>query len=94
MLILTISTTQRPKYGLILVPLNSQHVSAGEKESNVHMIDHLLIAPKGEPIPQRPATTDMVARRLVHGALGMKRPTRTREQLQQEKDMLQSVRGK
>ncbi|CDS08397.1 hypothetical protein LRAMOSA09760 [Lichtheimia ramosa] len=49
-------------------------------------------SPKGEPIPQRPATTDMVARRLVHGALGMKRPTRTREQLQQEKDMLQSVR--
>lgn len=36
----------------------------------------------------------MVARRLVHGALGMKRPTRTREQLQQEKDMLQSIRGK
>ncbi|CDH52913.1 hypothetical protein RO3G_09832 [Lichtheimia corymbifera JMRC:FSU:9682] len=47
---------------------------------------------KGEPIPQRPVTTDMVARRLVHGALGMKRPTRTREQLQQEKDMLQSIR--
>ncbi|KAI7875175.1 hypothetical protein K492DRAFT_240424 [Lichtheimia hyalospora FSU 10163] len=47
---------------------------------------------KGEPIPQRPVTTDMVARRLVHGALGMKRPARTPEQLQQEKDMLQSAR--
>lgn len=54
----------------------------------------LGIATKGEPIPQRPVTTDMVARRLVHGALGMKRPTRTREQLQQEKDMLQSIRGR
>lgn len=62
----------------------------------VHIVDFffLWIATKGEPIPQRPVTTDMVARRLVHGALGMKRPTRTREQLQQEKDMLQSIRGK
>ncbi|KAI9322830.1 hypothetical protein BX666DRAFT_2023266 [Dichotomocladium elegans] len=34
----------------------------------------------------------MVARRLVHGALGMRRPTQTAEQRQAEKDMLQAVR--
>ncbi|KAF7731513.1 Coiled-coil domain-containing protein r3hcc1l [Apophysomyces ossiformis] len=44
------------------------------------------------PIPRRPTTTDMVARRLVHGALGVKGPSRTAEQRQAEKDMLKAAR--
>lgn len=42
--------------------------------------------------PRRPATTDMVARRLIHGALGI-RLVKTPEQRQAEKDLLQAARG-
>jgi hypothetical protein len=44
-------------------------------------------------VPRRPATTDMVARRLVHGALGVRAPSRSKEQRQAEKDALKSARG-
>lgn len=43
-------------------------------------------------VPRRPPTTDMVARRLVHGALGVRAP-RSKEQRQAEKDVLKSARG-
>ncbi|KAJ2963703.1 hypothetical protein NQZ79_g1292 [Umbelopsis isabellina] len=43
-------------------------------------------------VPRRPATTDMVARRLVHGALGVRAPSRSKEQRQAEKDVLKSAR--
>ncbi|KAG1136200.1 hypothetical protein G6F37_012205 [Rhizopus arrhizus] len=43
--------------------------------------------------PRRPATTDMVARRLIHGALGI-RLVKTPEQRQAEKDLLQAAREK
>jgi len=42
-------------------------------------------------VPRRPPTTDMVARRLVHGALGVRAPSRSKEQRQAEKDVLKSV---
>ncbi|KAI9290345.1 hypothetical protein BC943DRAFT_313780 [Umbelopsis sp. AD052] len=42
-------------------------------------------------LPRRPPTTDMVARRLVHGALGVRAP-RSKEQRQAEKDVLKSAR--
>ncbi|KAI9498586.1 hypothetical protein BDB00DRAFT_867219 [Zychaea mexicana] len=41
-------------------------------------------SPQGQPIPRRPATSDVVARRLVHGALGVRGPARTPEQRQAE----------
>jgi hypothetical protein len=44
------------------------------------------------PVPRRPATTDMVAKRLVHGALGV-RSLKTAEQRQAEKDLLKAARG-
>ncbi|KAG0174830.1 Coiled-coil domain-containing protein r3hcc1l [Apophysomyces sp. BC1034] len=44
------------------------------------------------PIPRRPTTTDMVARRLVHGALGVRGPAKTTEQRQAEKDILKAAR--
>lgn len=47
-----------------------------------------------KPVRQRPMTTDMVARRLVHGALGVKGPPRTAAQREVERNMLQAVRSK
>lgn len=44
------------------------------------------------PVPKRPPTTDMVARRLVHGALGV-RSVKTAEQLKAEKDLIRAARG-
>ncbi|KAI7860779.1 hypothetical protein BDC45DRAFT_492785 [Circinella umbellata] len=46
-----------------------------------------------QPIPRRPATTDMVARRLINGALGVRGPTRTPEQREKERALLQAERG-
>lgn len=43
-------------------------------------------------MPRRPATTDMVARRLVHGALGV-RTIKTPEQRQAEQELLKQARG-
>ncbi|KAL7316473.1 hypothetical protein PS15m_005559 [Mucor circinelloides] len=43
------------------------------------------------PIPRRPVTTDMVARRLVHSALGV-RSTKTAEQRQAEKELLKAAK--
>lgn len=45
------------------------------------------------PPPRRPTTTDMVAKRLVHGALGVK-VAKSPEQKIAEKQMLQAARGK
>jgi hypothetical protein len=50
----------------------------------------LLIA--SGPVPRRPATTDMVAKRLVHGALGV-RSVKTPEQREAEKELLKQARG-
>lgn len=44
------------------------------------------------PVPRRPVTTDMVARRLVHSALGV-RSTKTAEQRQAEKELLKAAKG-
>lgn len=43
-------------------------------------------------MPRRPVTTDMVARRLVHGALGVK-AVKTAEQRQAERDLLKQAKG-
>ncbi|KAL9538924.1 hypothetical protein MBANPS3_010584 [Mucor bainieri] len=43
------------------------------------------------PIPRRPVTTDMVAKRLVHSALGV-RSTKTAEQRQAEKELLKAAK--
>ncbi|KAI8636782.1 hypothetical protein BD408DRAFT_425566 [Parasitella parasitica] len=43
------------------------------------------------PVPRRPVTTDMVARRLVHSALGV-RSMKTAEQRQAEKELLKAVK--
>ncbi|KAK4514612.1 uncharacterized protein ATC70_002212 [Mucor velutinosus] len=48
------------------------------------------IKPSG-PIPRRPVTTDMVAKRLVHSALGV-RSTKTAEQRQAEKELLKAAK--
>lgn len=45
------------------------------------------------PIPRRPVTTDMVAKRLVHSALGVK-SIKTAEQRQAEKELLKAAKGK
>ncbi|KAI8889767.1 hypothetical protein K501DRAFT_207617 [Backusella circina FSU 941] len=50
----------------------------------------LEIKPTG-PVPRRPVTTDMVAKRLVHGALGV-RTVKTPEQRAAEKELLQAAR--
>ncbi|KAG2226961.1 hypothetical protein INT45_006368 [Circinella minor] len=47
-----------------------------------------------QPIPRRPATTDMVARRLINGALGVRGPTRTPEQREKERALLQAERDR
>lgn len=44
------------------------------------------------PVPRRPATTDMVARRLVHGALGV-RTVKTPEQREAERELLKQAKG-
>ncbi|KAI9246840.1 hypothetical protein EDC94DRAFT_626893 [Helicostylum pulchrum] len=51
---------------------------------------HIDKKPSG-PVPRRPVTTDMVARRLVHGALGVK-SSKTAEQRQVEKELLKQAR--
>ncbi|KAI9486182.1 MAG: hypothetical protein EXX96DRAFT_534460 [Benjaminiella poitrasii] len=43
------------------------------------------------PIPRRPVTTDMVAKRLVHSALGV-RTVKTAEQRQAERELLKAAR--
>ncbi|KAF1802877.1 hypothetical protein V8B55DRAFT_1353525 [Mucor lusitanicus] len=43
------------------------------------------------PIPRRPVTTDMVAKRLVHSALGVK-SIKTAEQRQAEKELLKAAK--
>lgn len=43
-------------------------------------------------MPRRPVTTDMVARRLVHGALGVK-AVKTAEQRQAERDLIKQAKG-
>lgn len=43
------------------------------------------------PIPRRPVTTDMVAKRLVHSALGVK-SMKTPEQRQAEKELLKAAK--
>lgn len=45
------------------------------------------------PPPRRPMTTNVVARRLVHNALGVRSPVRTPEQRKAEEEMLKNARG-
>ncbi|KAI8367705.1 uncharacterized protein BYT42DRAFT_648706 [Radiomyces spectabilis] len=44
------------------------------------------------PVPPRPATTDMVARRLVHGALGVRSPSKSADQRAAERELLKAAR--
>ncbi|KAI8985140.1 hypothetical protein BDB01DRAFT_850196 [Pilobolus umbonatus] len=52
---------------------------------------HIEMKPAG-PVPRRPMTTDMVAKRLVHGALGVKTPLKSAEQRKAEQEMLSRAR--
>ncbi|CEP11600.1 hypothetical protein [Parasitella parasitica] len=51
---------------------------------------HVENKPSG-PVPRRPATTDMVAKRLVHSALGV-RSIKTEEQRHAEKELLKAAK--
>ncbi|GAB5593425.1 hypothetical protein Unana1_08325 [Umbelopsis nana] len=55
------------------------------------IFEHPSTAASHGHVPRRPPTTDMVARRLVHGALGVRAP-RSKEQRQAEKDVLKSAK--
>jgi hypothetical protein len=55
-----------------------------------HAFNFIILA--SGPVPRRPVTTDMVARRLVHSALGV-RSTKTAEQRQAEKELLKAAKG-